>query len=88
MDLKSHSRWYEYSRARDEIFAATDTELAPWYVADSNKKKRALLNIISHLLEQVPYQSPARERLVLPAREKPHGYREREHGHRCISAKY
>ena len=70
MDLKSYSRWYDYSRARDEMFAATDTEFAPWHVADSNDKKRARLNIISHLLEQIPYESPPREPAVLPAREK------------------
>ena len=61
MDLKSYSRWYDYSRARDEMFAATNTEFAPWHVADSNDKKRARLNIISHLLEQLPYDSPPRK---------------------------
>ena len=79
MDLKSYSRWYDYSRARDEMFAATDTEFAPWHVADSNDKKRARLNIISHLLEQIPYDSPPREPVVLPAREKPRGYRDPDH---------
>jgi polyphosphate kinase len=88
MDLKSYSRWYDYSRARDEMFAATSTESAPWYVADSNNKKRARLNIISHLLEQLPYDSPPRERVVLPAREKPNGYREPDHSHRYIPANY
>ena len=88
MDLKSYSRWYDYSRARDEMFAATDTEFAPWYVADSNDKKRARLNIISHLLEQIPYESPPREPVVLPAREKRNGYREPDHSHRYITAKY
>jgi hypothetical protein len=70
MDLKSYGRWYDYSRAWDEMFAATSTELAPWYVADSNDKKRARLNVISHLLAQIPYDSPPREPVVLPAREK------------------
>ena len=88
MDLKSYSRWYEYSRARDEMFAATDTAFAPWYVADSNNKKRARLNIITHLLEQIPYKSPPRESVVLPAREKSRGYREPDHSHRYIPAKY
>ena len=88
MDLKSYSRWYDYSRARDEMFAATDTELAPWYVADSNDKKRARLNIISHLLEQIPYDSPPRKPVVLPAREKRSGYREPDHSHQYIPAKY
>jgi polyphosphate kinase 2 (PPK2 family) len=53
MDLKSYSRWYDHSRARDEMLAATNTEFAPWHLADSNDKKRARLNIISHLLAQM-----------------------------------
>src|SRR5436305_4346664 len=88
MDLKSYSRWYDYSRARDEMFAATSTEFAPWHVADSNDKKRARLNIISHLLEQIPYGSPRREPVVLPAREKRRGYREPDHTDLYIEAKY
>ena len=88
MDLKSYSRWYEYSRARDEMFAATSTDFAPWYVADSNDKKRARLNVISHLLEQVPYESPPRGPVVLPAREKRRGYHEPDHSHQYIPAKY
>ena len=59
MDLKSYSRWYDYSRARDEMFEATDTEFAPWYVARSDDKRRARLNIIRHLLEQHPLQGGA-----------------------------
>ena len=86
MDLKSYRRWYEYSRARDDMFAATDTEFAPWHVVDSNDKKRARLNIISHLLEQIPYESPPREHVVLPTREKRRGYREPDHSHRYIPA--
>jgi polyphosphate kinase len=88
MDLKSYSRWYEYSRARDEMLAATSTDFAPWYIADSNDKKRARLNIISHLLDQIPYESPPREPVVLPAREKPSGYREPDHSRSYIPAKY
>ena len=56
MDLQSYSRWYDYSRARDAMFAATDTAWAPWYVAHTDDKKRGRLNIISHLLSQVPYE--------------------------------
>ena len=67
MDLKSYSRWYDYSRARDEMFAATDTAWAPWYVAHTDDKKRARLNIISHLLGQVPYQ-PLAPRDITTAR--------------------
>jgi len=88
MDLKSYSRWYEYSRARDEMFAATNTEFAPWHVADSNDKKRARLNIISHLLEQIPYDSPPREPVVLPDREKRRGYSEPDHSRLYIPTKY
>jgi polyphosphate kinase 2 len=74
MDLKSYRRWYDYSRARDAMFAATDTVWAPWYVADANDKKRARLNIISHLLSQVPYQPLAHRDVKLPRRQQPDGY--------------
>ena len=60
MDLQSYSRWYDYSRARDEMFAATDTSWAPWFVVRSDDKKRARLNIISHLLSQIPYKDRPR----------------------------
>ena len=76
MDLKSYSRWYEYSRARDEMFAATDTPHAPWYVVHSDDKKRARLNLITHLLEQIPYRELPREKIELPKRQGPAGYRE------------
>jgi polyphosphate kinase 2 len=74
MDLKSYSRWYDYSRARDAMFAATDTAWAPWYIADANDKKRARLNIISHLLSQVPYKPLAPRDITLPRRQQPRGY--------------
>lgn len=74
MDLESYSRWYEYSRARDEMFAATDMEWAPWYVVQSDDKKRTRLNIISHLLSKIPYEELPRETVKLPKRDKPHGY--------------
>ncbi|HTQ93600.1 MAG TPA: polyphosphate kinase 2 [Streptosporangiaceae bacterium] len=74
MDLKSYSRWYDYSRARDAMFAATDTERAPWYIADADDKKRARLNIISHLLSQVPYQPLAPREIKLPRRQPSGGY--------------
>jgi polyphosphate kinase 2 len=70
MDLKSYSRWDDYTRARDEMFAATDTPWAPWYVAKSDDKKRARLNIISHLLGKVPYKEVPREKVKLPDRKK------------------
>ena len=66
MDLKSYGRWYDYSRARDEMFTATDTHWAPWFVAHTDDKKRGRLNIISHLLSQVPYE-PLRKNKSHPA---------------------
>jgi polyphosphate kinase len=79
MDLKSYSRWYDYSRARDEMFAATDTAWAPWYVARSDDKKRARLNIIAHLLSRIPYEELPREKIELPKRQKPGNYRESDY---------
>jgi polyphosphate kinase 2 len=74
MDLKSYSRWYDYSRARDAMFAATDTAWAPWYVANTDDKKRGRLNIISHLLSQVPYKPLPDRDITLPKRQRPGGY--------------
>jgi polyphosphate kinase 2 len=74
MDLKSYSRWYDYSRARDAMFLATDTAWAPWFVAMSDDKKRARLNIIRHLLRHIPYHAPKREKIELPRRQKPGDY--------------
>lgn len=79
MDLKSYSRWYDYSRARDEMFAATDTPWAPWFVARSDDKKRARLNVISHLLNRVPYEELPREKVKLPKRQDANGYKEPEY---------
>ena len=76
MDLKSYSRWCDYSRARDAMFAATDTAWAPWYIADADDKKRARLNIISHLLSQVPYKPLAPRDITLPKRQRLDGYTE------------
>jgi len=76
MDLKSYSRWYEYSRARDDMLKATDTEVAPWHVARTDDKRRGRLNIISHLLSQVPYKPLAHRDITLPKRQHPRGYTE------------
>ena len=76
MDLKSYSRWYDYARARDKMFALTNTAWAPWYVAHTDDKRRGRLNIISHFLGQVPYKSPKRRAVVLPSRQKPEAYTE------------
>ena len=78
LDLKSYSRWYDYSRARDAMFAATDTAWAPWYVAHTDDKKRGRLNIISHLLSQVPYEPLAQRDVTLPRRQSSGGYVEEE----------
>jgi polyphosphate kinase len=78
MDLKSYSRWYDYSRARDAMFAATDTAWAPWYVAVTDDKQRGRLNIISHLLSQVPYKPLAHHDVKLPRRQRAGGYVEPE----------
>jgi polyphosphate kinase 2 len=79
MDLKSYSRWYDYSRARDDMFAATDTEVAPWYVVNSDDKMRARLNLITHLLSQVPYKEAPREKVKLPKRQKDRKYKPLDH---------
>ncbi len=88
MDLKSYSRWYDYSRARDDMFAATDTGFAPWYVVDSNDKRRAHLDIISHLLSQVPYKAPRREKVKLPKRQKAGGYHEPDYPYKRVPSRY
>ena len=69
MDLKSYSRWYDYSRARDEMFLATDTSWAPWYVVHSDNKRRARLNILTHILSKIPYEELRRAKIELPNRE-------------------
>ena len=88
MDLKSYNRWYDYSRARDEMFARTDTDFAPWYVARTDDKKRARLNIITHLLGQIPYKKAPREKVKLPKRQKRGGYREPDYPFKFIKERY
>ena len=88
MDLKSYSRWYDYSRARDAMFAATDLDFAPWYVAKSDDKKRARLNIIAHVLEHIPYETLPREKVKLPARQKAGDYKESDHPIRLVAEKF
>jgi polyphosphate kinase len=84
MDLKSYSRWYDYSRARDEMFKATDTPWAPWYVVHSDDKRRARLNIISHVLKHIPYKEAPREKVKLPERQKAHGYQEPDYPYKVV----
>ncbi len=76
MDLKSYNRWYDYSRARDDMFAASDTAWAPWFVLDSNNKKRAHLNLIKHILAHIPYEHTKQPEVKLPKRQKADGYSE------------
>ncbi|SAK66314.1 polyphosphate kinase 2 [Caballeronia ptereochthonis] len=88
MDLRSYSRWYDYSRARDDMFAATDTDHAPWYVVRSDDKRRARLNLISHLLTSIPYKAVPREKVKLPKRQKPGGYRESDRPVRYVPERF
>jgi polyphosphate kinase 2 len=77
MDLESFPKWYDYSRARDEMLEASDHESAPWYVLPSDDKKRARLNGITHILSRVPYETTERERVKLPKRSNKHKYEDR-----------
>ena len=88
MDLESHRRWYDYSRARDEMFAATDTPDSPWYVVDSNDQKRGRLNCIAHLLSLIPYEEVPHEKVKLPKRQKPGDYVEPDYPFRWIPEKH
>lgn len=74
MDLESFSRWYEYSRARDMMLDATDTEEVPWHVVRSDDKKRARLNLIHQLLELIPHEEVKKEKVKLPKRSRKHEY--------------
>ncbi len=84
MDLKSYGRWYDYSRARDDMFAGTDTAWAPWHFVQSDDKKRTRLNIISHVLASIPYEKTKHEKVELPKRQKPHGYVDPEYEYRKV----
>ena len=88
MDLKSYSRWYDYSRARDAMFAASDTEHAPWFVAHSDRKRNVRLNIIAHLLSKLPYEELPRDKLELPKRQKRGDYVESDHPLRVVPEVY
>jgi len=74
MDLESFRRWYDYSRARDKMLAATDTKHAPWYIVRSDDKKRARLNCITHLLDRIPYGKVPQEKVKLPKRKTKDSY--------------
>jgi polyphosphate kinase 2 len=88
MDLKSYNRWYDYSRARDDVFRATDTSYAPWYVVRSDDKRRARLNLITHLLSHIPYKKLKREKVKLPKRQKRGSYKEPGYAFKYVKAVY
>jgi len=89
MDLESHRRWYDFSRARDDMLQATDTPFAPWYIVDGDDKRRARLNCISHFLSLIPYKEIKRDRIKLPKRQKAHGYEEpRNRNYKHVPARY
>ena len=88
MDLESHRRWYDYSRARDDMFAATDTAETPWYVVDADNKRRARLNCISHMLSLIPYQETPHEPVKLPKRQSKGDYVEPHYPYRFVPEKY
>jgi len=88
MDLESHSRWYDYSRARDAMFEASDTQDSPWHVVDTNEKRRGRLNCIAHLLSLVPYKEVPRQKIVLPKRQPANGYVEPDYPYRYVQKRY
>ena len=88
MDLLSYEKWDDYSRARDEMLAATDTPYAPWYLVRSDDKKRARLNLIAHLLRHVPHKALPREKIELPKRQGPGGYHEPETPRKFVEEEY
>jgi polyphosphate kinase 2 len=90
MDLPSRTRWFDYSRARDMMLEATDTEIAPWYIVRSDDKKRARLNCISHLLKLIPYEQVPREKVKMPKRSMKAAYDDQRalKGRRFVAEKY
>ncbi|TDQ82977.1 polyphosphate kinase 2 [Dongia mobilis] len=88
MDLKSYGRWYDYSRARDDMIQATDTAWAPWYVAHTDDKKRGRLNIITHLLGLIPYHPVDKPKVKLPKRQQVKGYREPKYAFKRVPEKF
>jgi polyphosphate kinase 2 (PPK2 family) len=90
MDLESWPRWYEYSRARDRMFEATDTERSPWYIVRSDDKRRARLNCITHILGLIPYESVPHEKVKLPKRWTKNQYDDQSslQGRKFVPEKY
>jgi polyphosphate kinase 2 len=88
MDLKSYNHWYDYSRARDEMFDATDTKTAPWHVVRTDQKRRARLNLIADLLGRIPYKKVKRDKVKLPKREKRGDYKAPNYPYKYIKEVY
>jgi len=88
MDLESHRRWYDYSRARDAMLAATDTPTAPWYIVHSDDKKRAQLNCIADILSRIPYKEIPYTPPKLPGRQNPKGYKEPRQTHQEVAQRW
>jgi polyphosphate kinase 2 len=88
MDLQSYSRWDDYTKARDDMFLATDTAWAPWFVARSDDKKRARLNIIEHLLSNIPYEDVPRQKVKLPKRKVSQGRKDNDYPFKFIPEVY
>ncbi len=88
MDILSYGRWDDYSLARDDMFAATDTDIAPWHVARTDDKRRGQLNIITHLISQIPYKDLPRKKIKLPKRKLRGGNREQDYPFKFIKEVY
>jgi polyphosphate kinase 2 len=90
MDLPSRSKWFEYSRARDMMLKATDTKWAPWFILRSDDKKRARLNCLAHILNQLPYKKVPRDKVKLPKRSMKNAYNDQAtlKGRKFIPEKY
>jgi len=88
MDVQAQARWYDYSRARDAMFAATDTPMSPWYVVPSNDQRQARLNCISHFLSLIPYEEVPREPIKFPKRQARGDYKEPNYPYRVIPQIY
>jgi len=89
-DLASRSKWFDYSRARDAMLEATDTDYAPWHIVESDDKERARLNCIQHLLQSIPYKRLKRDKVKLPRRSMKGAYDDRASlkGRRFVASKY
>jgi len=88
MDLTAQSRWYDYSRAKDAMFMATDTSWAPWNVVNSDNKKRARLNCITHLLSQFPYEGIPYDKPEFPERQSSDGYQAPDYEYKVVPEKF